>query len=93
MVTSRGAALRLDEAVVEDVDGDEANACEKERSLGTGGGCEPLEGVLRLTGVSFVDHSYWSASRTFSFEARRAGRIAASIPARMATATNAAGDL
>jgi hypothetical protein len=93
MVASRGAGLGLEEAVVDDVDGDEADTCEKERSLATGGGCEPLEGVLRLTGVSSVDHSYWSASRMFSREARRAGRIAASVPARMATTTNAASDL
>ena len=32
-------------------------------------------------------HSYWSASRMFSFEARFAGRIAASMPARIATPT------
>jgi hypothetical protein len=33
-------------------------------------------------------YSYCSASSTFSLDARLAGRIAASIPARIATPTN-----
>src|SRR6266542_4367409 len=39
-----------------------------------------------------LGHSYWSASSTFSFEARRAGRIAASMPATIATTTKIASD-
>ena len=35
-------------------------------------------------------HSYWSASSTFSLDARRAGRIAASTPAAIATTTKTA---
>jgi len=38
---------------------------------------------------SDIRYSYWSAARTFSFEARRAGRCAALTPAMTATATNA----
>ena len=36
-----------------------------------------------------VGYSYWSASRTLSREARRAGRAAARIPASTATAVKA----
>ncbi len=48
-----------------------------ERGCGWARGCGPTHGR----------YSYCSASRTFSFEARFAGRIAASIPAMIATPT------
>ena len=38
-------------------------------------------------------YSYWSAARTFRRPARRAGRIAASVPAPIAMAVNTAIDV
>ncbi len=53
---------------------------------------DPASGPALRTHSSCC-YSYWSASRTLSLEARLAGRIAASMPARIATATKAARDL
>ena len=42
--------------------------------------------MMRPPGRGCAGHSYCSALRMFSFDARRAGRIAASIPAAIAIA-------
>src|SRR4029453_11881909 len=52
------------------------------------GGEPPSGGFL----TELCRYSYWSASSTFSLDARLAGRIAESIPARIATTTKIASE-
>ena len=54
-------------------------------------GCSPGVGEAGAAGRIGV-HSCWSACSTLRREARLAGRMAASIPARIATTTKAASD-
>src|SRR5213592_3918639 len=88
MVPGRGPRLRLEEAVVEDVQGDQCEAGDRQCRLvalhpdDSKGATSraPCPG-RRGSGQSGLVHSYCNASRMFSREARRAGRIAANIPA------------
>src|SRR4030095_14331869 len=74
-----------------------ARSSRRSATLGWSGGAWLLlvlfEGGGGRVAALFAGHSYWSASRTFSRDARLAGRIAARIPARIATTTKAASDL
>ena len=68
--------------------GGRARGAPKTRARGTGRRLPPYGGAGGGYGGSGDrGYSYCSASSTFSLEARRAGRIAASIPARIAMPT------
>src|SRR3989442_10411280 len=88
MVSGRGPRLRLEEAVVEDVDSDEGEAGDRQCRLvpphpddSKGATSRAPRPGRRRSGQGPFVHSYCSASRMFSREARRAGRIPAYIPA------------
>ena len=94
MVTGRHAGLRLQEVVVDDVNSDQRKGNRhKDRLSGASPGqpAEPDAPPDVMTGGAYRSvgdgHSYCSALRTFRRAARRAGRIAASIPARIVAST------
>src|SRR6266516_2734407 len=86
MVRSRGPRLRLEEAVVEDMDSDNRQSDPCESRLVEAHADQP-EGAAsraqgpgrRRGGESRLVHSYCNASRMFSREARRAGTIVATM--------------